>query len=119
MFEHTNTRYPQVSAKRMLFASDIISVHVRAISAFTTRAAGRFTLRPTDGTTPRRATAIAPTQPGATVRQAGTSRVLSNMRWGLIPYWAKDASMGNRLINARSETVLEKPAFREVTGLIV
>jgi len=41
------------------------------------------------------------------------------MRWGLIPYWAKDASMGNRLINARSETVLEKPAFREVTGLIV
>lgn len=34
------------------------------------------------------------------------------LRWGLIPSWAKDPSMGNRLINARSETVAEKPAFR-------
>lgn len=35
------------------------------------------------------------------------------MRWGLIPRWAKDASIGNRLINARAETAAEKPSFRE------
>jgi len=56
---------------------------------------------------------IAPTQPVATVRQAGSSRVLSIMRWGLIPSWARDISIGNQLINGRSETLLEKPAFRE------
>ena len=33
-------------------------------------------------------------------------------RWGLIPFWAKDANIGNRMINARAETVGEKPAFR-------
>ena len=33
------------------------------------------------------------------------------MRWGLIPYWAKNASIGNRMINARAETVAEKPAL--------
>jgi putative SOS response-associated peptidase YedK len=56
---------------------------------------------------------IAPTQPVATVRQAGASRVLSVMRWGLVPSWAKDISIGSRLINARSETLLQKPAFKE------
>ncbi|MFZ4515440.1 MAG: SOS response-associated peptidase [Acidimicrobiia bacterium] len=39
-------------------------------------------------------------------------RVLSGLRWGLIPSWAKDAGIGDRLINARSETVREKPAYR-------
>jgi putative SOS response-associated peptidase YedK len=38
---------------------------------------------------------IAPTQPVATVRQIGAGRMLSNMRWGLIPYWAKDTSIGD------------------------
>ncbi len=56
---------------------------------------------------------IAPTQPVATVRQAGTGRVLAMMRWGLVPSWASDISIGSRLINGRSETVLEKPAFRD------
>jgi putative SOS response-associated peptidase YedK len=56
---------------------------------------------------------IAPTQPVATVRQVGTSRILSAMRWGLVPSWASDISIGSRLINGRSETVLEKPAFRD------
>jgi putative SOS response-associated peptidase YedK len=37
---------------------------------------------------------------------------LSLYRWGLIPFWAKDLSIGNKLINARSETILEKPAFK-------
>jgi putative SOS response-associated peptidase YedK len=35
------------------------------------------------------------------------------MRWGLIPFWAKDPSIGSRMINAMSETAAEKPAFRE------
>ena len=39
-------------------------------------------------------------------------RRLSMLRWGLVPAWARDSSIGSRLINARSETVAEKPAFR-------
>jgi putative SOS response-associated peptidase YedK len=35
------------------------------------------------------------------------------MRWGLIPYWAKDANVGFKIINARAETVAEKPAYRD------
>jgi putative SOS response-associated peptidase YedK len=38
--------------------------------------------------------------------------VASTYRWGLIPSWAKDVSIGAKLINARGETVAEKPAFR-------
>ena len=37
----------------------------------------------------------------------------SSFRWGLIPFWAKDPKVGNRMINARSETLTEKPSFRE------
>ena len=57
---------------------------------------------------------IAPTQPVGVVRQSGNagSRQWVPMRWGLIPSWAKDASIGNRTINARSETAASKPAFR-------
>jgi putative SOS response-associated peptidase YedK len=40
------------------------------------------------------------------------ARELRVVRWGLVPYWAKDVSIGSRLINARAETVSEKPAFR-------
>ena len=56
---------------------------------------------------------IAPTQQVAVVRQqaAGCNR-LDFLRWGLIPSWAKDPSIGSTLINARSETIDEKPAFR-------
>ena len=38
------------------------------------------------------------------------------MRWGLIPFWAKDAKIGARMINARAETVAQKPAFRNALG---
>jgi len=39
--------------------------------------------------------------------------VFSYMRWGLIPFWAKDISIGNKLINAKAETISEKPSFRQ------
>jgi putative SOS response-associated peptidase YedK len=63
---------------------------------------------------------IAPTQAVPVVRLAapdsgGTgdgARELAMLRWGLIPSWAKEAAIGNRMINARAETVSEKPAFR-------
>jgi putative SOS response-associated peptidase YedK len=57
---------------------------------------------------------IAPSQPVAAVRAApaGTGREFALLRWGLIPSWSKDPAIGNRLINARAETVQEKPSFR-------
>lgn len=55
---------------------------------------------------------IAPTQSVAVVRATAAGRELSFLRWGLIPSWAADPSIGNRLINARAETVAGKPSFR-------
>ena len=43
---------------------------------------------------------------------APSERQLRTVRWGLVPFWAKDPSIGNKMINARMETVHEKPAFR-------
>lgn len=40
-------------------------------------------------------------------------RVLKQMRWGLVPFWAKDAKIGRSTVNARAETVMKAPAFRE------
>lgn len=56
---------------------------------------------------------IAPTQdvPVIRVSQSG-ERELAQVRWGLVPRWAKDPSIGARMINARSETLAEKPSFR-------
>jgi putative SOS response-associated peptidase YedK len=74
---------------------------------------------------------IAPTQPVAAVRSTarpqtdttesgetetgnGSSRELALLRWGLVPHWARDPDLkGRALINARSETVAEKPSFRD------
>jgi putative SOS response-associated peptidase YedK len=58
---------------------------------------------------------IAPTQPVLIVRkeQGKKIRHFTTMRWGLIPSWAKDMSIGNRTLNARSETVTTTPAFRD------
>jgi putative SOS response-associated peptidase YedK len=56
---------------------------------------------------------IAPSQDIAALRAQGDGqRELVMLRWGLVPGWAKDPAMGNRMINARAETVAEKPAFR-------
>ena len=54
---------------------------------------------------------IAPTQEVLTV-VGGQTRRAGFMRWGLIPHWAKDPKIGSRMINARAETVAEKPSFR-------
>jgi len=57
---------------------------------------------------------IAPTQPVAVVREhtVDGGRALHHLYWGLIPSWTKDPTIGNRMINARGETVAEKPSFR-------
>lgn len=55
---------------------------------------------------------IAPTQQVPAVRSAGNNRQLTMFRWGLVPSWAHDLAIGNRMINARAESAAEKPAFR-------
>jgi putative SOS response-associated peptidase YedK len=55
---------------------------------------------------------IAPTQNVPVLLLREGRRVLANVRWGLVPSWAEEPSIGNRLINARAETVAAKPAFR-------
>jgi putative SOS response-associated peptidase YedK len=55
---------------------------------------------------------IAPTQEVAAVVEEDDKRKLEMLRWGLIPSWAKDPAIGNKMINARAETVSEKPSFR-------
>jgi putative SOS response-associated peptidase YedK len=62
---------------------------------------------------------VAPTQQVAAIRQAipADSKTSNGygftfLRWGLVPFWAKDPKIGSRMINARSETVQEKPSFR-------
>jgi putative SOS response-associated peptidase YedK len=56
---------------------------------------------------------IAPTQAVAAIRGDETGRPQAvQLRWGLVPFWAKDPAIGNRLINARAETLADKPSFR-------
>jgi putative SOS response-associated peptidase YedK len=56
---------------------------------------------------------VAPSQSVAAIRvDEEGGRALALLRWGLVPSWAKDPAIGNRMINARSESVAEKPAFR-------
>ncbi len=55
---------------------------------------------------------IAPTQTVPVIRLQEGKRELSLMRWGLVPSWAKDEKFGSRMINARAETIQEKPSFK-------
>jgi putative SOS response-associated peptidase YedK len=66
-----------------------------------------------DGYEPAARYNVAPTDLVPVIKAEDSQRKLLPMRWGLIPFWAKDPSIGARLINARLETVFEKPAFRE------
>lgn len=56
---------------------------------------------------------VAPMQSVLAVREASDGREAAFLKWGLVPRWAKDPAIGNRLINARAETVTEKPSFRD------
>lgn len=56
---------------------------------------------------------IAPSQPVAVIVNTAVNRV-ELFRWGLIPSWAKDPAIGDRMINARAETLAEKPSFRRL-----
>ncbi len=55
---------------------------------------------------------IAPSQEVPAIRQESGGRKAVLLRWGLIPHWARDVKFGYRTINARAETVADKPAFR-------
>ena len=56
---------------------------------------------------------IAPSQNSPTLMVKEDRRVLVMMRWGLVPFWAKEPSIGYKMINAKSETLSEKPSFRK------
>jgi putative SOS response-associated peptidase YedK len=64
---------------------------------------------PADGLQPRYN--AAPTQHLPVILNEGAPAI-QRLQWGLIPFWAKDPSIGSRMINARAETLVEKPAFR-------
>lgn len=56
---------------------------------------------------------VAPTDPVSIVVEKDDRRAITAYRWGLVPFWAKDISIGSRLINARAETLASSNAFRE------
>jgi putative SOS response-associated peptidase YedK len=56
---------------------------------------------------------IAPTQPIAIVRAEPSGRVMTNVRWGLVPAWSSGPKQGPPMINARAETAARRPAFRD------
>jgi putative SOS response-associated peptidase YedK len=56
---------------------------------------------------------IAPSQQVPVIRQAAQGRVLSGARWGLVPHWSKESKPGYSTINARAESVADKPAYRD------
>jgi putative SOS response-associated peptidase YedK len=56
---------------------------------------------------------IAPSQTVPVVIKGERGNEAKLMKWGLVPSWASDPSIGNQMINARAETLLQKPSFRE------
>ncbi len=72
----------------------------------------RFGFDEITGTLPEPSYNIAPSQNCPVITVEDDRRVLRVMRWGLVPEWAKDEKVGYRMINARAETVSEKPSFR-------
>ncbi|MGI8494230.1 MAG: SOS response-associated peptidase [Pyrinomonadaceae bacterium] len=56
---------------------------------------------------------IAPSQMIDVVLNEESKTVLTGLKWGLVPHWSKDAEIGSRMINARAETLAEKPSFRD------
>ncbi len=56
---------------------------------------------------------VAPTDEAAVVVQRDDRRAITTYRWGLIPHWAEESKVGSRMFNARAETLLTSPAFRD------
>lgn len=56
---------------------------------------------------------IAPTQIIPAILESDGERIINGLKWGLIPHWSKDDSFAAKLINARAETLAEKPSFRD------
>ena len=56
---------------------------------------------------------IAPSQRAPVIRRKAVALAIDDLRWGLVPEWSRDEGMGGSLINARAETLTDKPAFRE------
>jgi putative SOS response-associated peptidase YedK len=57
---------------------------------------------------------IAPSQEAPVIVEADRKRTIELFQWGLIPSWAKDPAIGNKMINARAETLAEKPSFKRL-----
>lgn len=72
----------------------------------------RFNVKIYQNLSLRRRYNISPGQPVPIIFQESPNRI-EEAKWGLIPYWAKDPSIGNRMINARAESLLERPAFKD------
>jgi putative SOS response-associated peptidase YedK len=75
-----------------------------------------FALTEAVGTAPQARYNLTPGQAVAAVREHDGRRRLDRLSWGLVPFWAKDVGIGRRLINARLESLAEKPAFREAVS---
>ena len=59
---------------------------------------------------------IAPSQYSPIAININKKRIIKNMTWGLIPSWSKNEIVGQKMINARSETILEKPSFQNLVN---
>ena len=59
---------------------------------------------------------IAPSESVPVIVQGEAGNEAQLMKWGLVPSWAPDASVGNRMINARAETLLARPSFRNLVS---
>jgi len=59
---------------------------------------------------------IAPSQDVPVIIRKQDRNEIRPMRWGLVPSWAQDRSVGQRMINARAETLLEKPSFKQLVA---
>jgi putative SOS response-associated peptidase YedK len=59
---------------------------------------------------------IAPSQDVPVIVRNENRNELKSMRWGLVPSWAQDRTIGQRMINARAETLLEKPSFKQLVA---
>jgi putative SOS response-associated peptidase YedK len=74
--------------------------------------AARLGVEPSEGDRGYERFNIAPTQEVLAVVEDEHGRRMDALRWGLVPCWAKDAKVGSKMINARAETLTERPAYR-------